>query len=263
MRLLATLLCLALPTAHAQTHPLNDTGITWSGEAVSGNATACDPAQPAGQDCHYGRDASARSGTLPAKVGGSTPNNGVANGFDFTKISGSGNTLPASAALGSGAGDWSCTRDNVTGLIWEIKVDDAAHPRHMGHTYTWYNTDPATSGGTDGALGNTTTCGDTLSGQQCNTQHYVAAVNTTGLCGHADWRMPTVKELESLADLGRVNPTIDPDYFPNTPPSNFWTSSPYASNILGLKWVVVFDYGISGINDYSNSYSVRLVRGGQ
>ena len=99
---LATSLLLGLSTAHAQTHPLNDTGITWSGHATSGNATTCDDAHPAGQDCHYGRDAAAAAASTLAKTGASAPNNDIANGFDYTKISNSGTVLPASAVLGSG-----------------------------------------------------------------------------------------------------------------------------------------------------------------
>ena len=72
MRHCLILLLAALPplAAWAQSRPLNDTGITRSGHAIGGNATVCDPAHPAGQDCHYGRDAAAAAGQLP-KIGGS------------------------------------------------------------------------------------------------------------------------------------------------------------------------------------------------
>ena len=115
---------------------MNDTGITWSGNATSGNATTCDASHPAGQDCHYGRDKAAADGTL-TKIGGGNA------GFDFSKISNSGNVLPASATLGSALGDWACTRDNVTGLIWEVKT--TSDLRSQSHTYTWYNTDTNTT----------------------------------------------------------------------------------------------------------------------
>lgn len=261
----ATSLLLALSVAHAQTsptRPLNDTGITWSGHATSGNAATCDPAYPAGQDCHYGRDAAAAAGDL-TKIGAG------AAGFDFTKISNSGNPLPASATLGTGPDDWACTRDNVTGLVWEVKLNDVAHLRHMGHTYTWYDTDAATNGGADGSIGSNT-CNSTLAAapynNQCNTQHYVAAINALSgaerLCGATDWRMPTVKELEGIVDFGRVNPAIDPDYFPNTPSSVVWSGSPYADS-SNLAWYVVFSSGFAGNGYRSSKYHVRLVRGGQ
>lgn len=255
----ATSLLLALSVAHAQTsptRPLNDTGITWSGHATDGNAATCGPTHPAGQDCHHGRDAAAAASTLPAKTGGSALNNGVANGFDFTKISNSGNPLPASATLGSGANDWACTRDNVTGLVWEVKTTSGL--RSQGHTYTWYD-----SASPDGHTG-TANGGSCETAGRCDTEKYVQDVNAAGLCGAADWRMPTVKELEGIVDFGRVNPAIDPDYFPNTPPSDVWSGSPNAGD-SDYAWVVFFRNG-----DASNSNSnrggglhVRLVRGGQ
>ena len=32
-----------------------------------------------------------------------------------------GTDLPESALLGSGPTDWACTRDNTSGLLWEVK----------------------------------------------------------------------------------------------------------------------------------------------
>ena len=107
----------------AQTKPLNDTGINFCGGASSGNNSPCLGADPAGQDRNYGRDGAARMGALPAKIGGSAGAvDGSPNGFDFTKIANNGTTLLPGAGLGTAATDWACTRDNVTGLIWEVKT---------------------------------------------------------------------------------------------------------------------------------------------
>jgi len=45
------------------------------------------------------------------------------------------------------------------------------------------------------------------------------------LAGHDDWRLPSMIELVSIADLGRSNPAIDTTVFPNTPSSPFWSST--------------------------------------
>lgn len=202
-----------------------------------------------------------RRGRAKAVAAGDLTKTGAgAAGFDFTKISNSGNELPANAALGTGPDDWACTRDNVTGLVWEVKVNDAAHLRHKDHTYSWYNT--ASPDGNSGALGNTGSCGSTLGEQNCNTENYVAAINAASLCGAADWRMPTVKELEGFVDFGRSNPAIDPDYFPNTPSSYVWSGSPSANNSSNA-WSVYFGNGYAGYNHRSYNFHVRLVRGGQ
>ena len=239
--------CLAAPALQAA--PLNDTGITWSGHATSGNATSCDPSHPVGQDCHYGRDKAAADGTL-TKIGGGNA------GFDFTKISNRRQPLSANATLGSGANDWACTRDNVTGLIWEVKVNDAAHLRHQSHTYTWYLT-----GSPDGNSGTASggTCKDV---GRCDTEKYVADVNTATLCGASDWRMPTIKELEGIVDFGRSNPAIDTTYFPNTPSSYVWSGSPNA-NDADYAWLVYFRVGESYYGNRSYGGPVRLVRAGQ
>lgn len=134
---------------------------------------------------------------------------------------------------------------------------------HQNHTYTWYNTDTTTNGGASGDAGGTNTCSNTLGGQNCNTQNYVAAVNISpGLCGHTDWRMPTIKELEGIADLGRSNPAIDPTYFPNTPSLYVWSGSPDA-NYLSYAWAVHFGSGNADSDNRSDYVRVRLVRAGQ
>lgn len=74
--------------------------------------------------------------------------------------------------------------------------------------------------------------------------------------------MPTVKELKGIADLGRVNPAIDPTYFPKTPSSLLWSGSPLAVN-SSYAWFVYFGSGYAAYNYRSFAHQVRLVRGGQ
>lgn len=285
--LMASML-LTLPLAHAQapTPPLNDTGIVWSGDAEDGNAESCSDTHPAGQDCHYGRDANAIAGTLD-KTGHSDSES--TNGFDFTKILNSGEETDLEAWLGPEPNDWACTRDNVTGLIWEVKVDggDDDHPRSAAHAYTWYN--PASPDGNTGSEGGTGSCAESLGDQPCNTANYITAVNEAGLCGFNDWRMPTIKELESIVDFGRQSapgedegggeekrPTardalpgeglepstaIDPTFFPNTVPDGFWSGTPYSGN-NARAWSVNFENGSAHADaDRTSSLAIRLVRG--
>jgi|GEM_PF-3194727 len=240
---------------HTGSLPLNDTGIDWWANENTNYITAP-------LTSHPGQDTKARAGTLQ-KVGAG------AKGFDFTKLGADGQPLAVQNGTWSDSGNenagtkWSCVKDNRTGLIWEVKVNDPVHLRHRGHTYTWYNPDSATSGG-DAGTRNDGSCG---AGNTCDTQGFVEAVNAAGFCGASDWRMPRAAELQSIVDYGRYNPAIDTDFFPNTQSSIFWSSSPYAYS-AGGTWSLGFDYGFVG-NFYgegygkSNSFQARLVRGGQ
>lgn len=207
--------------AVAQTsRPLNDTGIAFCGTAGYGNNAPCLGTEPLGQDAHYGRDAQAAAGQLVKSGGGE-------GGFDFTALDAGGQPTTPSA----GATPHPCVKDNVTGLVWEVKTDDGGL-RDQDWTYTWFDTG-----------------------------RYVADVNAARLCGHSDWRMPTRLELQSIVHAGRKLPTIDAGYFPNTPSSFFWSASPFANN-SAAAWGVYFGTGGTSYVPRSDGHSVRLVRGG-
>ncbi|MCI5128728.1 MAG: DUF1566 domain-containing protein, partial [Candidatus Electrothrix sp. AUS3] len=154
-------------------------------------------------------------------------------------------------------------KDNVTGLIWEVKTDDGGlHDKD--DSYNWYNTDPTTNGGADGyANYNGDICygyDSSDSSAFCNTQAYVNRVNKAGWCGASDWRLPTIKELKNLVHHGRIDPAIDINYFPNTMSSQYWSGSP---DVGSGAWLVYFNGGYSYAYFCLSNYAVRLVRGGQ
>lgn len=69
--------------------------------------------------------------------------------FSYTKIANDGSELSKTVKLGTGAKDWACTKDNNTGLIWEVKTNDGGL-RDKDWKYTWYNPDSKTNGGFEG-----------------------------------------------------------------------------------------------------------------
>lgn len=218
---------------------LNDTGITLCSDADTTGLT-CPVAGFPGQDAEYGRD-----------VSQNITQDGHA-GFSFTKLDANGNPLSPSVPL------WACVRDNVTDLTWEVKTDDGGL-RDKDNTYTWYNPDPNTNGGDPG-----TQNGGSCTGEiDCDTEAYVQAVNLLGLCGASDWRVPSRVELKSLVNLGRYNPAIDTDYFPNTRSWNYWSASPYADITPGSAWYVYYYNGYLYDFAKTGNLYVRLVCGGQ
>jgi hypothetical protein len=48
------------------------------------------------------------------------------------------------------------------------------------------------------------------------------------LGGHTDWRLPNLKELESITDDSSDAPVIDTNYFPNAQRSLYWSSTTFA-----------------------------------
>jgi len=222
--------------------PLNDTGIAWCATGTLNNRP-CPQATHPGQDGDHGRDALARQGQLK-KVGA-----GVA-GFDYTKLDAGGNALPIDAE------SWSCVRDNHTGLTWEVKSADVEALGYMNHTYSWYNPESAVNGGHAG-----TQDGGVCHEPPCDTHGYATAVNSAALCGTADWRLPTRQELHSLVHLGTTSKMVDLDYFPHVAAARYWTDTPNPGD-SGQAWRIDFATGAAFVNDKSEGYRVRLVRGG-
>ena len=240
---------------------LNDTGQTqcYDTSGIAGPCSASvggDAAANPRQDARYGRDAQNALGAV-TKVGVG------AAGFDFTKIANDGSFVSADAVIGSGPKDWACTRDNVTGLVWEVKTTSGLRSR--SHVYTWYSTS-GTNGGNAGALG-TNTCGNSLAAasynNQCNTQNYVAAVNQVGLCGASDWRLPTRRESLTLVHAGATaSPHIDTSFFPDTTPTNWWTwtGSTAAINPTFAWYIDFYDGNSYASSKTTSGYVIRLVR---
>ena len=78
-------------------------------------------------------------------------------------------------------------------------------------------------------------------------------------CANAGFRLPTMKELESLVDLTMSHPSIDQQAFPNTPGDWFWASSLQGSSSF-YAWIVLFADGGSSVTDVMSFYKLRCVR---
>lgn len=78
------------------------------------------------------------------------------------------------------------------------------------------------------------------------------------------WRLPNIKEISSLVDGNRENPSLDGSVFPSTVGYSYWSSTPYVgsgSPQSNFVWTVDFNVGSVGALDRRATPSaVRLVR---
>jgi len=94
--------------------------------------------------------------------------------------------------------------------------------------------------------------------QWTDAQTYCSGLGTT--LGGTGWRLPTVKELQTLLDFSRTGaPYFDTTAFPSTLKQDFWSRTPVASDST-QAWAVFFENGDTGLFTRTNKLSVRCVR---
>lgn len=164
--------------------------------------------------------------------------------------------------------DGTFTDDN-TGLMWEIK-DDAGGIHDKDTTYTWTDTcdgfDVVELSDPDGTL--FTVFLDTLN-TTCDGAGVTDCVDDSvcgGVCGFAgyqDWRIPNVKELQSIVDYTRFNPS---SMLPGLTRTDFYWSATTVAFNTPFAWIVSFGAGgvdgggnVNLSNKCNNGY-VRAVR---
>lgn len=77
--------------------------------------------------------------------------------------------------------------------------------------------------------------------------------------GYTDWRVPNIKELNSIVEDQCYGPSINSNVFPNSP-WGFWSASPDGGT---SAWRVNFYYGDAETKSKNDGYTnVRLVRNG-
>lgn len=82
---------------------------------------------------------------------------------------------------------------------------------------------------------------------------------TNGFANYNDWKLPNMKELETIVAYNCKDPSFNLSIFPSTHPSTFWTSSNRSDDEV-FSWVVFFNSGGANTFSRSRSESIRLVR---
>lgn len=162
---------------------------------------------------------------------------------------------PATPQPGNKPTDWACTQDAATGLIWELKPVSGLQARDK--TFTHYSDAYNPSRELGGPL---------------DASGYMREVNQAAPCARRDWRLPSRLELIGLlrpspgpahgVNAGPKTAAIDSAYFPDLADKKrvFWSASPFAGKPSNA-WGVDFNDGLSGDDNRSIYYAVRLVAG--
>lgn len=90
-------------------------------------------------------------------------------------------------------------------------------------------------------------------------QGALKVANENSYFGYSDWRLPNIKELQSLVDLSCLNPAINENFFPNTA-WLYWSGSPYDDGVAHIAWNVNFYSGVNKATFKDDVLNVRLVR---
>ena len=191
--------------------------------------------------------------------------------FDFTKLNQFNERY-----TGKNGEVYSCLRDNVTGLIWEVKEASTVLPpntstRAATNHYTWYlNGSSGIQAGSSQGAANSTCPSNTA----CGLQTYINEVNATDFCNGSNWRVPTYTELMGLLDYSRQGQAslLKAEFFPNQPDASqfsfygglilpYWTLQTAADG-TSLSQAYIFDMASGDDKAYpkSNTAFVRLVR---
>jgi hypothetical protein len=162
--------------------------------------------------------------------------------------------------------------DNNTGLMWEVKTGTVDNWRRdctvdpmpvacvdvsdVNNGYDWSDPDDGDESNPDGRaftvfldLLNNHCGGQYWNPCQSDTDCASAPIKYCGLGGHMDWRLPTIKELQSLVDYSveSPGPTVTGELPGATAGAGYWSSTTDPLYDYGLyphrAWMVVFANG--------------------
>ena len=98
--------------------------------------------------------------------------------------------------------------------------------------------------------------------QQISSDIAMTWAEAQAYCGGEGWRLPSMKELQTLVDETRLLPALDTSVFPVVFAESgygYWSSSAVAG-LVSYVWIVHFESGQSDYDDQTRTYRVRCCR---
>jgi hypothetical protein len=86
--------------------------------------------------------------------------------------------------------------------------------------------------------------------------------DTLSLTGTSDWRLPNIKELQSINDESLVNPSVNTNFFSNIGVKKYWSSTTLP-NQTTKAWYFDTQFGITTYDTKTIKHNLICVRGNQ
>jgi hypothetical protein len=112
-------------------------------------------------------------------------------------------------------------------------------------------------------------CPEGLSGDDCSVGTpstlvwggSMKAARDSSFAGYSDWRLPNMKEFQSIVAFDKYNPAINTDVFPNPGAVlNFWTSTPRTlTSPVNQSWRINFAIGLNEAKNRTGSQNSQLL----
>jgi hypothetical protein len=96
--------------------------------------------------------------------------------------------------------------------------------------------------------------------QTQNWENALVYAENLALAYVSDWRLPNIKELQSLNDESRTNPSINSSFFPSIGVNNYWSSTSLPNQTTNA-WYLNTQFGISTYSSKTTANYVLCVRG--
>ena len=74
------------------------------------------------------------------------------------------------------------------------------------------------------------------------------------------YRMPNIKELETIVERACIEPSIDQDSFPDTPLAIYWSNTPAPTSSSLKGYVIDFTDGSEIVRDVNRPKNLRLIK---